>query len=415
MNGRWALTATLLFAAGAAANPAVEQVARPSSGQRSAVVQPVNNGLPFQLICRGGPGLRVSMSRWVVPQPLPKDRLIPCTPDYLGGCARRVYDWSIAFSASSQPPDRSGRNLRPGECSPATFPWRSSDAAEIQALINDDGSLQGVELYPWERSSADANIGASKRTQNFLNFLKNPANYWSFQVQQTYNYQLLLTSSGEYDEGFFFPVAYSQYWRPEFYHGPTVTPIETNRGNQGNPYVVGMPPAPPAPDLDGLAARGEPIASQDALTVELRSRMPEGAPLRGFDIGMAAAEGNTAAGPGKQRIHDALSAAEQGGYDIAVSFSLQRNRNAQAAATGATIALADPDVAQARAAEDDVFYWLGFDIASGIFGDPAAGASGNTAVGPGALAIRNALDVAAQRGFNASVALHLSRNYRQEQ
>jgi hypothetical protein len=59
-----------------------------------------------------------------------------------------------------------------------------------------------------------------------------------------------------------------------------------------------------------------------------------------------------------------------------------------------------------------VFFRLGFDIASGIFGDPAGGAQGNTATGPGSLGVRNALSPAAQRGFNASVALHLGRKYR---
>ncbi|HEU5137438.1 MAG TPA: hypothetical protein VFU13_20010 [Steroidobacteraceae bacterium] len=165
-------------------------------------------------------------------------------------------------------------------------------------------------------------------------------------------------------------------------------------------------------DLDALAARGAGIAAHDPLSAELRNRAAEGAGKRGFDIGMAATEGQTQDGPGKKRIHDALSAAEQEGYDIAVSFSLQRNKNAERAAVGAAIANGDPAIAAARAREPDVFYWLGFDIASGIFGDPAAGAQGNTATGPGSLGIRDALSPAAQRGFNASVALHLGRKYR---
>ncbi len=92
-------------------------------------------------------------------------------------------------------------------------------------------------------------------------------------------------------------------------------------------------------------------------------------------------------------------------------FPLERNRNAELAATGAAIAGADSAVAQAHAADNDVFFWLGFDIATGIFGDPAQGSLGNTATGPGSLRIRNGLDPTAQRGFDASVAFHLSRNY----
>lgn len=82
------------------------------------------------------------------------------------------------------------------------------------------------------------------------------------------------------------------------------------------------------------------------------------------------------------------------------------------AAIGAAIAEADPTVAAARDAEADALYRQGFDIATAIFGDPALGARGNTATGPGSLGIRDALSAAGQRGFKASVALHLSRNYK---
>jgi hypothetical protein len=160
-----------------------------------------------------------------------------------------------------------------------------------------------------------------------------------------------------------------------------------------------------------LATRGEAIANQDPLTAELRSRARDASSLRGFDLGMAVAEKDTLPGPGKQAIHDALTGVEQQAFDAAVSLLLQRNRNAELAATGAAIARQDPIVAQARTAEGDVFYWLGFDIATGIFGDPALGARGNTATGPGSLGIRDGLSPAAQRGFNAAVTLHLSRSY----
>jgi hypothetical protein len=165
----------------------------------------------------------------------------------------------------------------------------------------------------------------------------------------------------------------------------------------------------PKVDVNALAAKGEAIANQDPLAIELRNLQPEGSARRGFDIGMAAAEGQTLPGPGKQRIHDSLSADEQGGFSIAVSFSLERNRNAKLAETGAKIAQANPVVAEARNATTDIFYRLGFDIATGIFGDPAQGALGNTATGPGSLRIRDSLSPAGQRGFNASVKLHLGQ------
>jgi hypothetical protein len=185
----------------------------------------------------------------------------------------------------------------------------------------------------------------------------------------------------------------------------------TIRGPDGRPVSVKVA-LPRAANFDELAAKGEMIANSDPLSAELRNRARDDHSRRGFDIGMAAAEGQTQPGPGKQAIHDALCHYEQDGFETAVSFSLQRNRNAKLAATGAAIADQDPVVAEARTTDPDVFYWLGFDIATGIFGDPALHALGNTATGTGSLAIRDALSPNGQRGFNASVALHLRRNYR---
>ena len=161
-----------------------------------------------------------------------------------------------------------------------------------------------------------------------------------------------------------------------------------------------------------LAPKGEAIANQDPLAVELRNQQPDGLVRQGFDIGMAVAEGHTLPGPGKQKIRNSLSPAEQQGFDVAVAFSLERNSNADLAAVGAVIAASDQVAAVIRNGERDVFYRLGFDIASGLFGDPKLGARGNTATGPGSLKIRGSLSAAGQRGFNSSVALHLSRNYK---
>ena len=165
-------------------------------------------------------------------------------------------------------------------------------------------------------------------------------------------------------------------------------------------------------DLDATRARGEAVVNADALARELRNRTTAGDMRRGFDIGMGIWAGNTAPGPGKQRVHDALSPLEQPGFDIAAAFSLPRNKYAALGKVGAAIGNADPAIAAARNAENDVFFWLGFDIASGIFGDPAAGSLGNTATGPGSLGIRNELNAPGQRGFNAATALHLGRKYR---
>jgi hypothetical protein len=161
--------------------------------------------------------------------------------------------------------------------------------------------------------------------------------------------------------------------------------------------------------MDDLASRGAAMANADPLSAEPRKRSPDDLSRQGFDIGMAAAEGNAEPGPGKQRIRDLLSPPEQGGFDTAVSFSLQRNRSAHLAATGAAIAHADPVVSRARTAEPNVFYWLGFDIATGIFGDPALGARGNTATGPGSLGIRDALSAAASLVMAESASIQMRR------
>lgn len=163
--------------------------------------------------------------------------------------------------------------------------------------------------------------------------------------------------------------------------------------------------------IDDLAKLGQKIERKDDRAAELRRRQSRGANQFGFDVGIGVTKSDTLAGPGKARIGDALSAAERQGFDIAVTYSLERNKNAKLAAVGALIAREDPEVQDARTADRDVFYWLGFDIASGIYGDPAMGAQGNTATGPGAFKIRDALSAAGQRGFNDSVAFHLARTY----
>jgi hypothetical protein len=191
-----------------------------------------------------------------------------------------------------------------------------------------------------------------------------------------------------------------------------------------------------------MAARGAAIAKTDPFVARARTMQParrvsdrpsspDALYTLGFDIGIGAAEGHTLPGPGKQKIHDALSLRAQAGFATAVTFSLERNRNADLAATGAAIAK-HSDLANARTAEPNILYWLGFDIATAIFGDPALGAQGktgagavcivngesffcawgHTTLGPRSLRIRDALSDGGRRGFNASMTFHLSRNYK---
>ncbi len=163
-----------------------------------------------------------------------------------------------------------------------------------------------------------------------------------------------------------------------------------------------------------LAPKGAEIARLDPLAVALRNQQVDDVARRGFDIGMAAAEGHTAQArqTGNTRhawIGEFGGADAQRGYDAAVAFSIERNMNADFARRGAAVAAADPVVAVMRPAESDVFYRLGFDIATGIFGDPKLGAQGNTSKGPGSLGIREKLSDAGKKGFDAAADFHLKR------
>ena len=157
----------------------------------------VNDGSQFQLICRGGPALRVSTKRVQAPD---------------GSWIRS--DWLITFNQSTQPA-RSGRNLQPGQCGPAEFRLSDNAPTAIQTEVNDDGSLPEVGLYPWEKSSLE---DANKRLGKFIEYLKDPQNYWSFFVKDD--------GEGE------FMANYSQYWKPDLYKGPTVSPVDSKRINK---------------------------------------------------------------------------------------------------------------------------------------------------------------------------------------
>ncbi|PWT92888.1 MAG: hypothetical protein C5B55_05485, partial [Blastocatellia bacterium] len=100
---------------------------------------------------------------------------------------------------------------------------------------------------------------------------------------------------------------------------------------RNSPAAAGLEAQCQATRLNELASRGAEIANRDPMTIELRNRQSEGHVRRGFDIGMAAAEGQTQPGPGKEQIRDSLGPEgrvekyqEQTGFDTAVDFSLER-------------------------------------------------------------------------------------------
>ncbi len=130
------------------------------------------------------------------------------------------------------------------------------------------------------------------------------------------------------------------------------------------------------------------------------------APLSLCDAARSARARNSPAAPGLERQCTAS------GGSFAPLPALDAGRIDALAATGATIAQTDPSVAAARNGNASASYQRGFDIASGLFGDPALGAAGNTLMGPGSARIRDSLDAAGQQGFNDSVNFHLARKYR---
>jgi hypothetical protein len=168
---------------------------------------------------------------------------------------------------------------------------------------------------------------------------------------------------------------------------------------------------PSAADYEIVRARGAAVWPMDLSAAAIRNSLPPGA-QRGFEVGLGVWGLQTAPGPGKQRYHDFLSPPEQQGFDAAAAYALPNNNYASLVSVGAVINKADPTVRKARNAVNDGFYWQGFDIASGLFGDPKAGSQGSKVLGSGAIAIRSSLNAAGQNGFNASMTLHLARNYR---
>jgi len=181
------------------------------------------------------------------------------------------------------------------------------------------------------------------------------------------------------------------------------------------PLLTAKPPALPkrrAGEEDTLSSKGEAIANADPLIGAIRDAQAVGACRRGFYVGLATEFNNTLWGPGAQSIKDGLDGAEQVGFNVAAALCLQRNNNADIAAKGAAIVKVDPTVAAARALKQPAgLYWLGFDIGTGIFGDPALGALGNTLMGPGSEKIRASLDSDGRLGFDAGRDFNLKKRH----
>lgn len=158
-----------------------------------------------------------------------------------------------------------------------------------------------------------------------------------------------------------------------------------------------------------LAAIGEAIENQYPWAAERRSQQRVDAARRGFDIGMAAAEGQTTApDPNRHGIYDSLNGAEQEGYNVAVDCSLKWNISMEQiknelAVKGAGLATADQWAAGVRNQQPDGPARRGFDI--GL----AAAAEVDTS-GTGKQAIRALLRPDEQAGFDMALLYSEERN-----
>jgi hypothetical protein len=198
---------------------------------------------------------------------------------------------------------------------------------------------------------------------------------------------------------------------------PKLTP--TPSGNWGPwfpppPVALGRvePTSPPGPPMSicarARAARARNSPTAPALEAQCRAAGAAGEKTPGA-IALGRVQPTSPPSPPKSICQRAQDARARNSPTVS---ALEAQCRAYLADKGAVIADSDPELAAARAADRDILYRQGFDIATGIFGDPALGAQGNTAMGPGSGRIRNSLSAAGQRGFDASVKMHLSRNYK---
>ena len=154
----------------------------------------INDGTGFQLICRGGQRLRVGSSDM---------RQAPATSDLPPWVL--ISTMTVDFDRSAQAPDRSGRNLRPGECSPAGFQLRDTDPTQLQSYVVTNGQWKrGRDGLPEDRAPNVAERYPD--AHSISEYLKDANHYWSF----------LASDSGHG----YLQTSYSRYWKPEFYKGP---------------------------------------------------------------------------------------------------------------------------------------------------------------------------------------------------
>lgn len=196
---------------------AVDRVSAPTDSATAGVettfaVNRVNRGVGFWMICRGGPGLRISSGG---SGPAPAWMNLPPWAS--------VSTLVMDFRHSPLPPDRSGRNLQPGECSPEDFQFRTSDLVRIQQVMVLDGQ--------WERSMdglpEDKSPNVAERYPDITNvppYLRDPNHYWRF-------------GTADHGEGYL-QSGYSRSWTPAMYQGPPPTSPTATKTPRGPTRII---------------------------------------------------------------------------------------------------------------------------------------------------------------------------------
>jgi hypothetical protein len=172
------------------------------------------------------------------------------------------------------------------------------------------------------------------------------------------------------------------------------------------PSMTAMPDPMPSVKLGERAAyeaRGASIAAAEEIAGAMREAEPAGMARRGFDYGLGWSELSTSWGPGARKVEQELEPEARASFHRATEYSIVRNANAAALERGSGVIKADPAVAAARAAHQPAgLHWLGFTIATGLYGDKALGADGsNPPRGPGGERIRDTFTaVDGKNGFD---------------
>ena len=195
----------------AATSTAVDRAYLPTDGATATAnsntvlaAHRLNNGAAFYLICRGGPGLRIDTR---------DGDLAPAwmnLPPWV-----YVATLVVDFSHSLLPPDRSGRNLQPGQCSPADFQFRDSDPTQIRQVMTLNGQWeQAMKGLPEDTSPNVAQKYPDLR--NTPAYLRDPSHYWKFGADD--DGELYLQSGS------------SEYWTTAMYGGPPpASPTATSK------------------------------------------------------------------------------------------------------------------------------------------------------------------------------------------